>query len=367
VTAPLLGRRALNRALLARQLLLERAHMTATAAVDHVVGMQAQAPGPPYVGLWTRLAGFRFDELSELISQRRLVRIALMRNTIHLVSAADAPGLRAVLQPMMTRSFAASPYAKQLVGVNLVAVAAAGQSAVDEQPRTFAELGSLLASRWPQRDPAALAQVVRAHVPLVQVPPRGLWGRSGAARHTSLEAWLGPSPGTTSLSDLIRRYLAAFGPASVADVQTWSGLTRLGEIMVGLGPELIRFRDEAGVELFDLPSAPRPDPDTPAPLRFTAEYDNILLSHAERNRIIGTEERRALFRANGIIPGTVLVDGFVAAWWKLISSRHRATIAVTPLRPLAKRTLATMVAEGRRLLAAAAPTVPSHDVVVASG
>jgi hypothetical protein len=367
VVAPLLTRRELNRALLARQLLLERADVTVEAAVGHLVGMQAQAPGPPYVGLWTRLASFAFDDLAELVTQRRVVRIALMRNTIHLVTAADAHRLRALLQPMMSRSWAASAFAKRLVGIDLAAVTAAGRAVVDERPRTFAELGTVLSQRWPDRDPAALAQAIRAQVPLVQVPPRGLWGRSGAARHTSLENWLGPaSAPASSMDDLVLRYLAAFGPASVADIQFWSGLTRLRPVVEGLGRRLRPFRDEAGVALFDVPSAPRPAPDTPAPVRFVAEYDNLLLSHAERSRIVSPEDRGRLFRPNGIVPGTVLVDGFVAAEWKLTTARQRATLTVTPLRPLPTRARHALTAEGDRLLAAAA-TVPSHEVIVDDG
>jgi hypothetical protein len=341
--------------------------MTAEHTVQHLVGMQAQAPGPPYIGLWTRLASFAFDELAQLVSQCRVVRIALMRNTIHLVTVADAYRLRAVLQPMMSRSFAASAYAKRLVGVDLAAVADAGRVAVDEEPLSFAELGTVLARRWPQRDPSALAQVVRAHVPLVQVPPRGLWGRSGQARHTSLEAWAPPAlrATTSTLDDVVRRYRAAFGPASVADIQAWSGLTRLRPTVDGLGGALMRFRDEDGVELFDLPEAPRPDPDTPAPLRFLSEYDNMLLSHAERSRIIGADDRAALSRSNGIVPGTVLVDGLVAAVWKLTISRHDATVSVTPLRRLSKAQRTAVVAEAGRLLAAAVPE-PTHHVIIES-
>jgi hypothetical protein len=364
---PLITRRALNRALLARQLLLERVPMTAPSAIEHLVGMQAQAPGTPYIGLWTRLVGFDFDELGGLVRRRRVVRIALMRNTIHLVTTADAYRLRRLLQPMMSRSFAASPYAKQLVGVDTDAVASAGRVAVDEQPRTFAELGAELSPTWPDRDPSALAQVVRAQVPLVQVPPRGIWGRSGQARHTSLESWAGPSgPGTTSLEDLVLRYLRAFGPASVADVQAWSGLTRLRPVLDGLGPRLTTFHDDAGVDLFDLPDAPRPGPDAPAPVRFIAEYDNILLAHADRTRIVSDDARARMSSANGIVPGTVLVDGFVNAFWKITTSRDRATLTVTPLRPLSRRHQAAVVAEGRRLLAAAAASMPSRDVVMES-
>jgi len=295
--------------------------------------------------------------------------MALMRNTIHLVTASDAHRLRATLQPMMTRSFASSAYAKQLVGVDLDAVTAAGRAAVDANPLTFAELGALLAETWPGRDPRALAQVIRAHVPLVQVPPRGIWGESGLARHTSLEAWLGESTaaGSDTLEDLVLRYLKAFGPASVADIQAWSGLTRLRPVVDTLAGDLTQFTDESGADLYDIVDGPRPGPTTPAPLRFVPEYDNILLAHSDRTRIIDDEGRAAMTSANGVVPGTVLIDGFVGAFWKITGDRRRATLRITPLGPLSKRHRADVTAEGERLLAATAPTVPSHDIVIDPG
>jgi hypothetical protein len=365
VTPPLIGRRALNRALLARQLLLARAELTPEEAIGHLVGMQAQAPGPPYIGLWTRLAGFEFDDLAGLVRRRRVVRMALMRNTVHLVTGADGHRLRAVLQPMMTRSFLSSAFAKQLPGVDIGTVARAGRRAVDEHPMTWGELGSVLARTWPDGDPRALAQVVRAEVALVQVPPRGIWGESGQARHTSLEAWVGPGVGrAASVDDMVLRYLDAFGPASVADIQTWSGLTGLHEVVDRLSGALTVFRDESGVALFDRPDAPRPEPDTPAPLRFVPAYDNLVLSHSDRRRIVDDGDRARLQRANGIVPGTVLVDGFVAGVWKITRTRASATLAVGLMRRLSKPHLAAMTGEGRRLLAAAAATVPSHHVVI---
>lgn len=368
MTAPLITRRELNRALLARQFLLERAVITVEEAVGHLVAMQSQAPNAPYVGLWTRLDDFSFEDLAQPIRDRRVVRLSLLRNTIHTVTTADAHRLRALLQPLHMSSFRSSAYAKQLVGVDLDAVAAAGRKAVDEEPRTLAELGAVLSARWPRRDPASLAQVVRAHVPLVQVPPRGIWGEGGLARHTSLGAWTGPDRGSgLSTPDLVLRYLGAFGPASVADVQSWSGLTRLGPVIDRLGGRLLTFVDDAGVELFDLPEAPRPDADTVAPVRFMSEFDNILLGHADRRRIISDEDRAFLFTSNGIIPRFVLVDGFVRALWTLTRSPARATLTVTPLRPLSTRHTAAVSAEGRRLLAAVAGDVADPTLIVTDG
>jgi hypothetical protein len=188
MSGDVLNRRALNRALLERQLMLRRSNLSAAEAIEHLVGMQAQVPTTPYLGLWTRLEGFRPAELSELIETRAAVRIALQRSTIHLVTARDCLAIRPVVQPVL------DAFPKRLSGLDATGLAAAGRALVEEQPRTFAELGALLAADW-DREPADLASAVRALVPLVQVPPRGLWRRSGQARHTSTEAWLGrPDP-----------------------------------------------------------------------------------------------------------------------------------------------------------------------------
>src|SRR5215470_477486 len=271
-TSPgVLGRRELNRALLDRQMLLRRVPLPAETGpraervietVEHLAGLQAQAPFPPYYGLWSRLAGFRPGDLAELILSRRLVRIALMRGTIHLVSAGDCLMLRPLIQPVLDRAMSTT-YGRQL-----------------------SELGTLLSAQWPDHPPAALAQGVRALVPLVQVPPRAVWGLAGQAAHTSAESWLGRDlKAGPQLDDLVVRYLAAFGQATVMDMQAWSGLTRLREAVDRLRPGLRTFRDEQGAELFDLPDAPRPGPDVPAPVRLVAEFDNLILSHADRARI----------------------------------------------------------------------------------
>lgn len=224
-----LGQRELNRALLARQYLLQRVDLPVSEVVEHLIGLQAQAPNPPYFGLWARINGFRQEALAEAIQSREIVRIALMRSTIHLVTARDCLELRPLLQPVMTRGLMGS-HGKRLEGIDTSALAAVGRSLVEERPLTFSELGAQLLERWPDRDPAVLAAAVRNLVPLVQIPPRGLWGSSGQAAHTTAEAWLGtPLSPALDVEKLIKRYLAAFGPASVNDMQIWCGLTRLRE------------------------------------------------------------------------------------------------------------------------------------------
>ncbi|KAA2261299.1 winged helix DNA-binding domain-containing protein [Solihabitans fulvus] len=360
-TGDVLDRRALNRALLDRQLLLRRWELPALAAVERLAGLQSQAPNPPYFALWSRLVDFDQRELADLLRNREVVRIVLMRGTIHLVSAGDCRALRPVLQPMLDRGFTAS-YGRQTTGLDLAAVAAEGRTLVEEQPRTFGELGELLGPRWPDRDPSALAQAVRTRVPLVQVPPRGIWGEGGQATHTSAESWLGrPLDQEPGVESMVLRYLAAFGPATVRDVQVWSGLTRLRAVVDRLRPQLRVFRDEHGAELFDLPDAPRPDPETPAPVRFLSEFDNMLLSYADRTRILAEEHRPKLFTVNGIIRAAILVDGFVRGRWKILREGASATLVVEPFAALSTKDKSALTTEGARLLAFAAPEA-THDI-----
>ena len=185
--------RALNRATLARQSLLERSTMPVEQMLERLVGMQAQTPHTAYVGLWSRIEGFRAQELSDRLVDRSVVRMALMRSTIHLVTARDAWDLRRLLQPVLDR-MQRGQFGRRLEGVDTDAVVAMGRAFVDERPRSFKELGDHLLTRWPDRERMALEQAVRTGVPLVQVPPRGLWGRSGPIAHTSIEAWLGQPP-----------------------------------------------------------------------------------------------------------------------------------------------------------------------------
>ena len=368
----ILSRRALNRALLERQLLLRRAKISAKDAIEHLVGMQAQVPTDPYIALWTRLEGFRTDELAKLISDRRAVRIGLMRGTVHLVTARDALAIRPVVQDVYERVFAsargdvgASTFTSRLAGIDLKVLIAAGRKLVDESPRSAAELRPLLKKRWPERDAEALAAAVHFLLPMVQVPPRGLWGASGQARHASLETWLGRDLGGDASPDkLIVRYLRAFGPATVADARTWSRLTGLREVFERLRPRLRTFRDEKGRELFDVPDGALPDPETPAPPRFLPEYDNVFLSHEDRSRIAREDFR--LSRSSEIqgTVGTVLVDGFIAAVWKISQKGGQALLRIESDAPLGRRDMDAVAAEGERLVAFTDPDA-SRSVSVA--
>src|SRR6202022_1622019 len=234
-----LGQRALNRALLARQHLLRRRKASAADEIEHLVGMQAQVPNSPYVGLWTRLEGFQPHELADLINTRRAVRLGLMRNTIHLVTPRDALPQRPLYQSLFDRAWQTSHFGRNLVGIDIRAVIAKANALMEEKPRTFSELGTLLQLRWPDRDATSLAYAIRYLVPIVQVPPRGIWGKSAQPTWTSTDLWLGRPPKTKpSIDKLILRYLAAFGPASVADMSSWSGLTGLRAVVGRLRPKL---------------------------------------------------------------------------------------------------------------------------------
>ncbi len=285
---PVLGPRALNRATLARQLLLSRSPMSATAAVEHLVGLQAQNVKPPYYALAARLDGFTPDALSRPMADREVVRIVTLRSTIHTHTADDCLTLRPLVQPARDREL--NQFRAGLAGVDLDRLAAKARALVEEEPRTMKELREALLEDWPDADPQALSVAARCKLPLVQVTPRGLWGRSGQVRLTTAEQWLGrPAEPAPDPDGTVLRYLAAFGPASVKDMQTWAGLTRLRDAFERLRPRLVTFRDDSGAELFDLPDAPRPDPDTPAPPRFLPEFDNLLLSHADRTRVVPPE------------------------------------------------------------------------------
>jgi hypothetical protein len=285
------------------------------------------------------------------------------------VSARDCLPLRRLVQPVIERGMR-SAFGRQLTGVDAGMLAVAGRSLVEAEPMTFSQLGQALAARWPDHPPAALAQGVRAFVPLVQVPPRAVWGQAGQSLHTSAEHWLGqPLPdgaaylsqpaSRAELARLVTRYLGAFGPATVRDVQAWSGLTGLKAVLEQLRPSLVTFRDEQGAELFDLPTAPRPGGEVPAPARLVAEFDNLVLSHAERSRVISAEATRRLYTLNGVIPGSVLIDGFVAGMWRLARSRDAATLTIELFAPVRERD--ALAAEAERVLAFGAPGA-AHEV-----
>ena len=292
--------------------------------------------------------------------------MVVMRATIHLVSADDCLLLRPLMQPVLDRELSRHrDHAPALAGVDLDPVLAAARGVLSERARTGPQLRAALAERFPAHDPAALAYACRCLLPLVQVPPRGLWGRGAQVTVTTAQEWLGrPLAGEPSIDDDVLRYLGAFGPATAGDAGAWSGLTGLREVVDRLRPRLRAFRDERGRELLDLPDAPRPDPDTPAPTRFLPEYDNVLLSHADRSRFVSDEDRARLSRTPGRVHGSVLHDGRLRGVWRLERDRGTgaATLTVHHLGRLPARAASSVAAEGRRLLRFLAADGGGHEV-----
>jgi hypothetical protein len=351
-----LSERALNRATLARQYLLERAPLPAIDAIRHLAGMQSQAPLAPYVGLWTRLRDFAAGELATLTEDRRVVRLQLMRNTVHLVRARDALDWAALFTPLQTAEYNAN-FRAGTAGADLSALLDQAGRLLAERPLSRVELGRLLAERWPQAEPRALGYAATLHLVLCQVPPRGVWGKGGAATWTPLADWLGAPPGAGPADALVLRYLGAFGPASVADVQAWSGLTRLREVVERL--PVRAFRGQAGQALYDLPDAPRPDENMPAPPRFLPEYDNLLLSHSDRTRVIPHARPVPLPPGNGAAGGTFLIDGQWQGTWQLRDQKLR----IKPFAELRPADRDALLAEAAGLCAFIAPQT-ADDIVL---
>jgi hypothetical protein len=328
--------------------------------IERLVAMQAQEPRDPYVALWSRLESFNPNTLGALITERQAVRMPLLRATIHLVTARDCLALYPVLRSVIARNlFRGSPFGRMLGETDLEELTRLGRKLIEERPRTGAELRKLLTERWPQVDQAALPYAVTHLLPVVQVPPRAVWGATGRAAWTSAEAWLGkPMSEDGSPDALILRYLAAFGPASVADIRIWSGLTGLRAIVDRLRPQLRTFRGEDGRELFDVPNAPICSADVPASTRFLPVYDNLVLGHADRSRIV----------ADGYVyrEGTrlLLVGGYLAGGWRMIGKRGASRLLIEISGRLNATDRSDLEAEAGRFLSFYAPDA-GGDVHVA--
>jgi hypothetical protein len=386
--------RGLGRALLARQHLLERTGAPAVDVVRRLVALQSQNPSSAYLALHARVAGFAHADLADAMTDRRVARLALLRDTVHLVTADDALALWPLLAPTLRRHLTANvSAAPTLRQVDLDDLRSAALDALADGPLGARDLGARLAATWPDLDPASLAMGARGLLPLVQVTPRGVWGRSLATTWTTAWAWFGTAgaPGDADLADddreaalaaLVRRYLAVYGPATTADVQRWSGLTRLAPVVDRLRPELVEVvhvDPPSGRPrvLLDLPDAPRPPEDVPAPVRLLPDFDNLLLGHDDRSRVIPPEVRPALASRNGMPPGTVLVDGVVAGSWTVRrerlprpavaprARRERALLTVTPLRRWTRADHRAVLAEAERLVRFTADDAAEHAVAVA--
>ena len=355
--------RQLNRATLARQLLLARTAITAVDAVERLCGMQAQEPRPPFVGLWTRVQGFRRVDLRDALHQREVVRATLLRATLHLMTAADYLVFRGALAPMLKGAVRGlGDRGKGLDPERLLPVA---RKLLSAGPLTFQDLRPLLAAEFPDLNDRALGYAVRTQLPLVMVPTADRWSYPAAAEFTLAEEWLGrPCSLDDSPDELVLRYLAAYGPATAADAQTWSGLKGIRAVLARLRPRLVTFRDERKRVLFDLPDAPRPDPDVPAPPRFLPDFDNLLLAHADRTRVIADEHRPEVFTKNLRVRATVLWDGRVAGTWTAARKGGAGTLRISPFAKLPKGAADALRQEGEALLLFLDEDVDTVDVVI---
>jgi hypothetical protein len=354
-------RKELNRATLARQLLLARAPATPVKAVERLAGLQAQEPRPPFIGLWTRLEGFAREDLRAALQAGDLVRAMAMRATLHLMSARDFAALRMSLQPVMTRAMRGALRGRDQ-GLDLDRVLPAARALLEEEPRDFNTLRALLSARFPEVNHRALGYAVRTQIPLVMVPTGDRWAFPAAARF-ALPGFRvaddgGPEP-------LVLRYLAAFGPATAADVQTWSGLQGVKAVLEALRERLVVVKDDGGHELFDLPDAPRPGADAEAPPRFLPDFDNLMLAYADRTRVIADEHRGEVVTKNLRVRATFLWDGFVAGTWTIERKGKAATLRLAPFARLSKRAAAALTEEGEALLRFAEDDAASLDVKLA--
>jgi hypothetical protein len=313
-----LGLRDLNRTLLLRQHLLERTTAPALRLVDHLVGLQAQENLSPYLSLAARIEGFDPHELSDAIESRQAVRLLSMRGTIHVLTPADALTLRRWSQPALDRQSASNPMNRPARGIPVEEVVATVRRLLEEGPLPVKQLGERLAEVYPGVPAAALAHLARERVPMVQVPPRGLWQRSGGVVYQTVENHLGEPTRDPDVPEIVRRYLRAFGPATAADMTAWSRVTRLGPVFASMRDELVAVECEDGLLRHDVPDAPYADGGARAPVRLLGTYDNVWLSHARREHILPPEMRSRWAGVNGGVGNTVFVDGFMAGlwWWR---------------------------------------------------
>ncbi len=339
MSEPVLTLRELNRALLARQLLLERRRLGVQQALERLCAIQAQWPQSPYIGLWSRLTGFTKEQLTRALAQHRVVKTQLFRITLHITSARDYPYFFSVWGPAARdRTPGVTKEKLEELTRRVRAVALQRDLTQDEVEELAAEE---MGFRWR----------TRTLTPLVHLPPGGTWSHYGRTQLRAMESVLGVElpPREDGAERLVRSYLAAFGPATQEDILRFGGL-RVGDIRAGLDRvEVRRFRDERGRVLLDLPRAPLPDGEAPAPVRFLPKWDSALLAYAapERTRILPEKFRPTVIAKNGDVAPTVLVDGFVSATWDVGTKRD---LTVTPLRRLTKQALAEIDAEGERLV-----------------
>jgi hypothetical protein len=344
----ILTNRQLNRATLARQMLLERSDMSIADAVRFLGGLQAQQSNDPYIGLWSRLDGFTHEALTELIVDKTLARATTMRGTLHLHTADDLVGFRALVQSYLMATWR-SGFRKRFAGQDEKAVHREGLKVLKQGPTTIGAVGKALHEKFPEAEALALAVFIQMRETLIQVPPTRVWGNGSAPQLERAEIWLGKLKPTLSRLDLVRRYLAAYGPATIQDMQTWCRLTKLSAEFRALDSELVSFEDEDGRVLYDLPDAPRPSADTPAPIRFLPLYDNAYLGFDNRRRMLMDIDLKRLNMFANFKPA-VLIDGVIAGGWVVSRKKDAARLEIEPYHKLNRKQVRELEQEGEPFL-----------------
>lgn len=345
MTRELLSNRQLNRATLERQMLLERSDRSIVDAVRFLGGLQAQQSNDPYVGLWSRLGGFTHEALTSLIVDRTLARATTMRGTLHLHTADDLIGFRALVEPFLKAQWK-SNFLRRFGSEDQKAVHRAGVKLLNRSPMTSGALGKALREKFPTAEPLSLSVLLQMSETLVQIPPTRIWGNGSAPLLTRVENWL-PPPHNRPLGriDLVRRYLAAYGPASIQDMQIWCRLTKLSVEFKALEQELVTFEDEEGRVLYDLPDAPRPEVDVPAPVRFLPLYDDVYLGYDNRRRMLMEADLKRTNLFADFKPA-LLIDGVIAAGWVVSRKKGAARLEVEPYHKLTKKQVREIETEG---------------------
>jgi hypothetical protein len=357
-----LSLRDLSRATLARQMLLAREKTTVPKALARLLAIQAQWPKPPFVAFWSRLVDFDRADLVKLARKNAVVRGSFFRGTIFLLAPEDWGQFRGTIGPSLER--AVGSVTKGLSAGDRTKLEAFGRKFFGKKPATFDDLRTaIIDSGHPEATHRQAAYWIRMRVPLLQVATDVPWGWHQSCDFALSDIEIAK---TDQQAALVLRYLAALGPASVADAQNFTGISKLKETFEGLRERLVTFEDDNGKELFDLPKAPRPDADTPAPVRFLPDFDNTILSHADRRRFVDDAHKPLIYGANLTALRTFMVDGRVAGLWRIDttkSAKPKATLQIQPFGKLTKAAKGELEEEGMRLLAFSEPEAAAHHLV----
>lgn len=337
-----ISQRQLNRTLLSRQMLLGPVSLKTDKAVERLVAVQAQVASPPYFGLWARVASFEPSQLMSLRDSGKVLRAPLLRSTLHWVTATDYRWIRPVIQPALEKAWQGF-FGVRKSGIEVEPLCEVARGILRDGPISLSALSDELLREFPSWNKEAMEYGVRTHLPLVQVSPAGSWKGGTAARYQLVAV-----DQAADSARLVRRYLAAFGPATARDVAAWAGFTSIGK---ALPDDLIEYQDEAGRVLYDLPGQEIVDGDFPAPIRFVAEYDNLVLSHADRSRIVPEVHRKKVLLTAGRVCATVLIDGFVAGVWKLERDKKLLRLKVELFAEPSKKLRKELDQEGAKLMA----------------